>query len=157
MERRDMSNIWQTTNQQPWASALADGLITVKTRTAQPSVLPGDTVLLHASKSGVWRDWRGLSWTKDIDVPKLPRGVILAIATVEAVGPSEHLMTKSEKKLWKVKAPAGNYDSRAYYAIRYRDITKLGVPVPVDGMLTPFARAKDTTIKKLLKLNPKLA
>lgn len=158
-----MSNIWQTTNQQPWVSALADGLITIKTRIAQPHVPVGATVFLHASKSDVWPHWRGLAWIDglDLDVRKLPRGVILAVATVKSVGLTADLMKDRERKFWYVDYEKSDgqvidYDSAAEFAVRFVDVVKLKKPVAVKGMLTPFAHAKDETVKAVIKANPPL-
>lgn len=156
-----MSEIWQTTNQQPWVTALADGRIKVKTRNVESSLPVGATVFLHASKSSVWKDWRGLKWARKLDVPKLPRGVIVAVATVKAVGHSDAVLTSRERPYWDVEYVDRNgvhviYNSAASFAVRFKDVVKLKKPVAVTGMLTPFAHAKDATVKKVIKANPSL-
>lgn len=156
-----MKTIYQTTNQQPWVEALAAGLITAKTRIAEPHVPVGATVFLHASKSRLWKDWPGLEWTKDMDMKKLDRGTIVAVATVEAVGPSDQILTKAEKKFWDVRYPYGagttlGYNSVAPWTVRFTNIQRLKTPVAVKGMLAPFARAKEDTIKMVLDANPEL-
>lgn len=150
------TEIWQTTNQQPWVEALASGLITVKTRTSEPVVPVGATVLLHASKSRVWPWFKQLKWTKGMDPKKWARGQVVAVAEVAAVGPAESVMTNKEAEFWNVYNPDGTlwYNSVADWAVRFKNIRRLKHPVEVKGMLAPFARAKDDTVKEIEKKNP---
>ena len=156
-----MKEIWQTTNQQPWVNALADGIISIKTRTTAPIVPLGAVVLLHSSKTSFWPHWKGLKWAKDLDVLSMPRGVVQAIAIVDKVDLTQELMTKKEYKFWNVDYVdrQGNhirYDSSAEFAVRFKNIIKLKKPVFVKGFQSPFARAKKKTIEEVTRLNPSL-
>lgn len=158
---RSYKEVWQTTNQQPWVYALSAGLITAKTRVAQPHVPKGATVLLHASKSRLWPHWRGLEWVKDIDPKKWERGKIVAIATVANVGLSRDLLSDVERQFWDVSYDTGDcrelwYNSAAEYCVRFSKIVALKNPVEAKGMLTPFARAKEETIAAVIKANPEV-
>lgn len=150
--------IWQTTNQQPWVSALADGLITAKTRRSKPSVPVGATVLLHASKN-LWPDCDGLVWAQDTldDFRDLPRGAVLAVATVEAVGRTENILRPDEYVWWDVVfSVTRSYNSAAEWTVRFKDIVPLVSPIPARGFQPPFYRAKKETIDKILEQNPEL-
>lgn len=150
------TEIWQTTNQQPWVEALASGLIAVKTRTSVPVVPVGATVLLHASKSRVWPWFKQLKWTKNMDSKKWERGQIVAVAEVADVGPSQNVMTIKETEFWNVYNPDGTlwYNSVAEWSVRFKNIRRLKCPVDAKGMLAPFARAKEATVKEVEKKNP---
>lgn len=149
--------IWQTTNQQPWVYALSHGIITAKTRMSQPCVPVGSLVFLHASKSRLWKYWQGLKWASEIDPKDFERGTIEAVAVVEKVDWSDLVLKKGEYKYWDVYEN-GNfvYNSVGQYAIRFKNITPLKVPVAAKGFQAPFARAKEETVKRVLKSNPEL-
>jgi len=152
-----MKEIWQTTNTQPWVYALTSGSINAKTRTSKPHVPEGATVLLHTSKSKLWRDWKGLKWTKGLDPKSWDRGKIVAIAEVEEVGYTEDILKKSEYKYWDVYDGRGkDYNSAALFTVRFKNIRPLKNPVETKGFLTPFARAKKEVIKKVIKQNPEV-
>lgn len=153
-----MTEIWQTTNQQPWVEALALNLITAKTRTSFPTVPIGATVLLHTSKSKLWPYWRGLKWTKNLDHTKWEMGKIIAIARVQKKGPSIEVLTREEEKFWDVYHDSGKfyYNSVADFAVRFSLIKRLNVPVEAKGFQAPFARAKKEVIERVLKANPDL-
>lgn len=157
--------VWMTTNQQPWVEALAAGVITAKTRTSKPVVPVGSTVLLHASKSRLWPQWKSLHnllpLLPEKDPEKWGRGVIAAIGIVEAVGPSEEILTKKEAKMWDVREVFGEgtwsqWNSVADYTVRFRDVKRLEFPVPTRGFQAPFARAWPGLIDNVLQWNPKL-
>jgi len=158
-----MNEIWQTTNQQPWVQAIVDGLITAKTRTTKPCVPEGSVILLHASKSSLWRYWRGLKWVDKLKSPikEIPRGKVVAVATVKKVGLSERVLKKGEYKYWDVYNyvnEQGNlfYNSVARYAIRFSNVVSLKSPVDAKGFQAPFARAKPQTVVDILDANPSL-
>lgn len=153
------TEIWQTTNQQPWVEALASGLITAKTRTSYPTVPIGAKVLLHASKSRLWKYYKGLTWTKDMDPKKWDRGTVVAVAEVAGVGPSDRMLTRDEEAFWDVYYTDSNgftvnYNSVADWTVRFKNIKRLKKPVQAKGFLAPFARAKEDTIKEVIKQNP---
>jgi hypothetical protein len=155
------TEIWQTTNQQPWVEALASGLITAKTRTSYPVVPIGAKVLLHASKSRLWPHHRGLSWTLGMDPKKWDRGNIVAVAEVVNVGPSNRVLTRNEQMFWDVfyidsGGAVVKYNSVAEWTVRFKNIKRLKNPVPAKGFLAPFARAKEDTIKEVIKQNPEI-
>ncbi len=153
----DCSNVWITTNHQPWVEALAAGLITAKTRTSRPVVKPGAVVLLHASKSRLWRFWDGLTWTKDLDSKAWERGAVVAIARVANVGPSEEILTEKEYKFWDVYQNGKFfYNSVAEFSVRFKDIVRLKNPVYCRGFQAPFVHAKPATVSAVVSANPKL-
>lgn len=146
--------IWQTTNLQPWIEALASNLISIKTRTSFPVVPIGAIVFLHASKSKVWPYWSGLSWAAKLDPKNWDRGKIVAIAEVENVGLSNKIFKNTEKKFWEVEDDCAYiWSSIAEWAIRFKNIHRLKIPVETRGFQAPFVRAKQETIEKVLKLN----
>ena len=150
-----MSDIWQTTNSQPWVEALACGLISVKTRTSKPVVPVGATVLLHTSKSKLWKHWAGLSWIDQVGIRNLLRGFVVAVATIEAVGPTKEIFKNSEYKFWDVYEHDGKWNSAAEWAVRFKDIQRLPNIIAVQGFQAPFAHAKTETIRKIISNNPK--
>ena len=155
------TEIWQTTNLQPWVEAIACGLITCKTRTSRPTVPVGAVVFLHSSKSRLWPWWKHLSWTKDLNPKTWERGKIVAIARVENVGRSVDVMTKKESHFWDVRMDSDpmtftEWNCVADYTVRFKDIVRLKIPVAVQGFQAPFAHAKQKTIVKVLKANPEL-
>lgn len=90
-----MSEVWMISNRQPWVEALLCGLISCKTRSAGVHLPPCRAlVYLHASKA-LWRGWRNLWWVEahGIDVPELPRGGVVGVATLIAKGPTEVMMS----------------------------------------------------------------
>jgi hypothetical protein len=152
-----MREVWQTTNQQPWVEALAAGVITAKTRSSFPRAPIGATVLLHASKARLWPDWKGLGYLlkrlPEKNPDKWDRGVISAIAVVEAVGWSDKILKESEYKFWDVY---NTYNSVGYYTVRFKNIVRLTKPVATRGFQAPFCRARQTTVDAILRSNPEL-
>jgi hypothetical protein len=149
--------IWQTTNQQPWVEALASNLISVKTRTSKPNVPVGATVLLHASKSRLWPHWDKLKWTRGLDSKSWERGAIVAVAIVDNVDWSDKVLTNNEYKFWDVYWKSDDntlwYNSVAQYAVRFSDIKRLEKPLETPGFQSPYVRAKENTVKAILKTN----
>lgn len=140
--------IWQTTNKEPWVWGLVNGLFLVKTRNSEPVVPVGSVVFLHTSKS-MWPYWPGLSWTKGIKKKELNLGCITGLATVEAKGLSQDIITKEELKFFRLE----NYNCAGIYAVRFSNILKLKNPVPTRGFQSPFCRAAVETYDKVVELN----
>jgi len=110
-----MSDVWMMSNRQPWTYLLVSGLITCKTRSLGVSLPPvGATVYLHASKA-LWQYWRLLAWVHEygLDVKALPRGGVVAVATVAATGLTKDIMPECEQRFFDVMA---DEDGRYRYA-----------------------------------------
>jgi len=93
-----MTDVWMISNRQPWPEALLRGLISCKTRSVAVHLPPcGATVYLHASKA-LWRGWRDLWWVEKhgIDVPNLPRGGIVGVATLSENGLTRSIMQEKD-------------------------------------------------------------
>lgn len=124
---------WMISNRQPWVEAIVQGWITGKTRSIYVNLPPvGAIVYLHASKS-LWSGWHGLWWVDKyhVDVPNLPRGGIVAVATVADIGWSEDLL-RGQEKFW--QADWGScMDVRA---ILFEDVKPVGF-IPCRGSLVP--------------------
>lgn len=94
------SEQWMISNRQPWVYALTQGWITSKTRSPNVYLPPvGATVFLHASKA-IWSDWRCLPWCQDIDVNELPRGGIVAMATLAETGATNAVMPVNDHEFF---------------------------------------------------------
>lgn len=142
-----MANVWMMSNQQPWTTAVVDGLITCKTRgwgTYLPK--PDDLVFLHASK-GLWPLWKDLRLVREgiiPDVPNLPRGGVIGYATVDAVGYRPEILPTAESKWFDVFFPEPStvldYNCADVQVIRFRDVHR-----------TPFIECKGAqTPRKVL-------
>jgi hypothetical protein len=144
--------IWQTTNQQPWVEAVLSGRTAVKTRTTSIHAPLGAVVLLHASKHRLWPDWHYLSWADDIDLDalKATMGCVCGIATIVDIGESEQMLTAREWKAFTFRNGGG---CPAQYGVRFDDIRRLAVPVPIRGFQLPYARAKAETIDAVAAAN----
>lgn len=97
---------WLMSNRQPWVEALIRGLIRSKTRSMSVHLPPvGATVWLHASKM-LWSGYDALPWVRqhNIDVPRLPRGGVVAVATVAAVGRTRDVMPPEDRELFRLGA-----------------------------------------------------
>lgn len=92
---------WFMTIRQPWASALAQGILTCETRSYPLRMAPGDLVYIHASKS-LWPAWMRIHWGDAMFnwyAPEHPRGCVLAHAIVKAVGLTTDIMPQREKAI----------------------------------------------------------
>ena len=144
------TNIWQTTNQEPWVESVLSGRTKVKTRRSKPVVPVGAIVFLHASKS-MWPGWREIIWTNEIDKEDLHLGFIVGIAVVSAVGRSRDIFLQNEWKAFDMKY-GGN--CAAEWCVRFNHVSRLDIPVPTRGFQSPFCRAKLETVEAVLDENP---
>jgi hypothetical protein len=150
--------IWQTTNQEPWVSALVDGAIKFKTRTQRPCVTVGTPVILHAST----RWWPALNEFRNeimgayVDClnelrPNL--GKALGIGIISQVGPTDECVDWNDLEPWDVTW--GN--CAAEYMWACDPVLKFKQPFKIRGFQAPFARAKADTITLMHELNPEVA
>ena len=147
-----MFEIWQTTNQEPWTSALVDGAIKFKTRTQKPTVPIGAPVLLHAST----RPWPDIYW---LTYPVMKRyveamgtdtrGKVLGIGIMARVCLASDYPAK-DRAPW--NTAQGNCCAMWAWACSW--ILKLAQPVKARGFQVPFGRAKPETVKAVLAANP---
>lgn len=127
---------WMMSNQQPWVEALLRGFITTKTRSPRVHLPPvGARVFLHASTT-LWPGRCSLSWVHrySIDVPKLPRGVVVGVADVIAVGPSKTVMPEDER--WYFATCDGRSSCAGPVSIRFSNVRKLP-PIECRGTQQP--------------------
>ena len=151
-----MNEIWQTTNQEPWVSALVNGDILFKTRTSRPVVPVGAKLLLHASTK-IWPAWehftnRTMQRYASL-IPQLRKetcGKIIGVGTVSLVCPTSRLPRSWSVKPWDVTW--GN--CAAPWAWTCEAIVRLETPVKARGFQAPFCRAKQETIDLVRELNP---
>lgn len=152
-----MITIWQTTNQEPWVSALIDGAIKFKTRTQKPCIPIGSPVILHASTK-LWPDWR--EFENEIMEPYIVRirqskqnlGMALGIGIISQVGLTQELCDFEDLIPWDVAW--GN--CAAEYMWACDPILRFTQPFKIRGFQAPFVRAKEETIEKMLNLNPEI-
>jgi hypothetical protein len=152
-----MTIIWQTTNQEPWVSALIDGAIKFKTRNRRPHIVPGTPVILHAS-TRLWPEWREFrnsimeSYIEKLDRLKQNLGMALGIGIISQVDITAECYGWDDLEAWDVTW--GN--CAAKYAWACNPIYRFTQPFKIRGFQAPFVRAKKETVEKMFDLNPEV-
>jgi len=137
--------IWQTTNQEPWVSALVDGVIAFKTRTSKPCVPVGAPVLLHASTKvwPAWREFRNPIMRRYAEaMTPSTRGRVLGVGIVSRICLASEY-SKKARRPWDMFW--GN--CCATWAWACDPIIKLDTPVKICGFQAPFARQSPKRLK----------
>lgn len=141
---------WMISNRQPWPEALVRGLITSKTRSAAVHLPPvGSRVYLHASKA-LWKFWRGLGWVEyyKIDVPNLPRGGIVAVATLARVGPTSTTMPAADHRFFDVYEVGGGWCCAGEVTMVFKDVKPLTF-IPCRGAQVPTRKLPEELLNAL--------
>jgi hypothetical protein len=98
------TSLWLISNRQPWVEALMRGWISCKTRSIFVNLPPVNSIVfLHASKA-LWSGWQDLYWTEGLDVKNLPRGGVIGVTRVVAVGLTRDILTRVEGLWWQLRA-----------------------------------------------------
>ena len=152
--------IWQTTNQEPWVTAMCDRIIQFKTRMKRVTVKPGTPVFLHASTK-LWPAHADLVHPAmrnlldfEMDRLKSNMGHILAVGIVSDIMPIRDVPME-EWGPWETNWGGTRY-CVADYAWYCTPLHVLNKPVPARGFQAPFCRAKPEVIQLAYRKNPGL-
>lgn len=126
---------------QPWATAIAVGLKKIETRDWTTSAR--GRVAIHAAKRWTRDQEDFLMWRLERGDPLpsaalMPRGAIVAVATIVAVRPTDELDPVISER----ERDYGNYQPGRFGWL-LEDVTELGVAIPWKGSQGFFAVPRD--------------